>query len=186
MPFDENVWPESNFEPLILEIVLPFFSRNPWKLRNTKLVKDYEGSVQKMWKDIFLWAGIYCRNFCIPRGQLIPCLGVWCGKFYGSAKIDNYRIIKPQKEEGFKFKSEKDKGRHLMARKRDHLMIPFQCERVWENLSQPLWGSPDCDSFIQVKMISISTEVYLCWHTLIPFRNIMMLWPFSLQVCFNF
>ena len=62
VPIEENVWPESNFEPLILAIVLPFVSRNPWKLRKTKLVKDCEGSLQKMLKDNFVLGGNLLRE----------------------------------------------------------------------------------------------------------------------------
>ena len=62
VPIDENVWPGSKFEPLILAIVLPLFSRNPWKLRNIKLVKDCEGSLQKIWKDYFVLSGNLLRK----------------------------------------------------------------------------------------------------------------------------
>ena len=54
MPFDSIVWPESNFEPLIIAIVLPFFSLHPWKLKNTKLVRGCERNLQEVWKDDFL------------------------------------------------------------------------------------------------------------------------------------
>ena len=62
VPIDENVWPGSKFESLILAIVLPLFSRNPWKLRNTKFVKDCEGSLQKIWKDYFVLSGNLLRK----------------------------------------------------------------------------------------------------------------------------
>ena len=54
IPFDSIVWLESNFEPLILAIFLRFFSLHPWKLKNTKLVRECERNFQEVWKDYFL------------------------------------------------------------------------------------------------------------------------------------
>ena len=53
IPFDSIVWPESNFELLILAIILPFFSLHPSKLKSTKLVRESERNLQKVWKGDF-------------------------------------------------------------------------------------------------------------------------------------
>ena len=49
MPFDDVVWSYlSEYEPLILFVVLPFHSRAPWKLKKAKYVERCEGNLQKM------------------------------------------------------------------------------------------------------------------------------------------
>jgi len=54
MPFDNVVWSYlSEYEPLILFVVLPFHSRAPWKLKKAKYVERCEGNLQKMWKNDF-------------------------------------------------------------------------------------------------------------------------------------
>ena len=41
---------------------------------------------------------------------------------------EGHRVVRPQEEEDFEFTLETDKGRHMNARNKDHLMIPFQYE----------------------------------------------------------
>ena len=53
MPFNDTVWPSSNFEPLILCIVLPFADRSPWKLRSTTFVNKCARNLQTLWKEDF-------------------------------------------------------------------------------------------------------------------------------------
>ena len=68
MPFDENVWEKTNFEPLILAIILPFFSRSPWKLKSAKFVRECEGNLQRMWSNNFLLGGSFLRKlFSVSR-----------------------------------------------------------------------------------------------------------------------
>ena len=69
MPFDSIVWSESNFGPLIFAIDLPFFSLNPWKLKNTKLVRECERNLQEVWKNDFLLGRFFCGNFRSQRGH---------------------------------------------------------------------------------------------------------------------
>ena len=62
MPFNKSACEKANFEPLILAIVLPFFSRSPWKLKRAKCVREYEGNLQRMWSDNFLLGGNLLRK----------------------------------------------------------------------------------------------------------------------------
>ena len=51
MPFDDVVWPDSNFEPLVFAIVLPIINHPPWKLRDSKLFRGCQRKLQTIWKD---------------------------------------------------------------------------------------------------------------------------------------
>ena len=63
MPFDNVVLNYlSEFEPLILFVVLPFYGCAPWKLKKTKYVKRCEGNLQKMCKDNFSLGGNLLRK----------------------------------------------------------------------------------------------------------------------------
>ena len=97
-------------------------------LKTQSLLENVRGICRKCGKTISFWGGIFCGNFCNQRGHWKAYLGIWCGRYYHSAEIDNHRIVKPQEEDGFELELDKDKGRHLFARDGDHLMISFQCE----------------------------------------------------------
>ena len=116
MPFDSINGPESNFEPLIIAIVLPFFSLHPWKLNNTKLVRGCERNLQEVWKDDFFLGRNLLRELQQSARSLESIPKDLVRRYYHSAEIDNHRIIKPQEEYGFELELDKDKGRHLFTR----------------------------------------------------------------------
>ena len=76
---DELVWGENNFEPLILAIILSFFSRSPWKLKSTKFVRECEGNLQRMWSYNFLLGEDLLRKlFSVSRSlEIMPRDMVW-------------------------------------------------------------------------------------------------------------
>ena len=63
MSFDNLVWNNLEYEPLILSIVLLFYSRAPWKIKSTKYVDRCEGNLQNMWKTTSPWRRIFCAEF---------------------------------------------------------------------------------------------------------------------------
>ena len=67
MPFNSMVWSESNFEPLILAIFLPFFSIHPWKLKHTKFVGECERNLQEVWKDNLLFGRTFARTSAVSE-----------------------------------------------------------------------------------------------------------------------
>jgi len=68
IPFDENVCAKHNFEPLILAIILPFFSRPPWLFNSAKVVRECEGNLQRIWSDkILLGGNLLHKLFPISR-----------------------------------------------------------------------------------------------------------------------
>ena len=94
MPFDSIVWPASNFEPLSIAIVYLSLVFIPGSFKTQSLLVDVRGICRKCGKTISFWGGIFCGNFCNQRGHWKACRGIWCGKCYHSAEIDNYRIVK--------------------------------------------------------------------------------------------
>ena len=53
MPFNDSVWNNCNFEPLIIAIIIPFHNAPPWKLKHTSFVRENERKLQVLWKDDF-------------------------------------------------------------------------------------------------------------------------------------
>ena len=76
MPFNVNVWNEYNSDHLILAIIVPFHNSPSWKLRNSRFVRKCKGSLQKLWKDNFLFGkDILCKLFETAR-SLGSLLGI--------------------------------------------------------------------------------------------------------------
>ena len=49
LPFDDEVWPRDvEFEKLTLAISFPLLDRNPWRIKRSPLLKQFEAEVRKM------------------------------------------------------------------------------------------------------------------------------------------
>ena len=110
MPFDNVVLNYlSEFEPLILFVVLPFHSCTPWKLKKAKYVKRCERNLQNMWKNDFSLGRNLLRNFGTQRGYWKACQRAWCGKCYRVEHDDEYPIERLQEEDNFDLTVKEDK-----------------------------------------------------------------------------
>ena len=70
---------------------------------------------------------IICSNFGIKRGAFTSCRGCWCPDCYDKHPLDDYQIRLP-KDEDPELVREEDEGRFSVARRGDHLLVPFQCD----------------------------------------------------------
>ena len=68
MPFNDSVWNNCNFEPLIIVIIILFHNAPPWKLKHTSFVRESEMKLQVLWKDdFFLGRDLLCELFKSAR-----------------------------------------------------------------------------------------------------------------------
>ena len=70
LPFDDKVWPLSNWENLILVIVLPFAHIRPWKLQGTQLVVKCERNMQEVWEKEEGLGGDHLRELLVSARTL--------------------------------------------------------------------------------------------------------------------
>ena len=53
MPFNDSVWNNCNFEPLIIAIILPSHNTPSWKLKYSGFVRECERKLQLLWESAF-------------------------------------------------------------------------------------------------------------------------------------
>ena len=70
IPFNDEVWPCLNFEPLILAIVLLFTSRPSWKVRSTTFVHKCARDLQTLWKEDFEMGNNSLRQLLVSTRAL--------------------------------------------------------------------------------------------------------------------
>jgi len=63
VPCGTDVWPNINFEPLIVGLCLPLLKRSPWKLRGTNFVADLERELRGLPPNDFRRSRIVLREF---------------------------------------------------------------------------------------------------------------------------
>lgn len=57
LPLGTNLWPHTQFEPLIIGISLPLIRYNPWRLRGTALLESVEGTLRSLPQISDGWGG---------------------------------------------------------------------------------------------------------------------------------
>ena len=70
VPAGQNFWPSSNYEPLVVGIVFPFFRHPPWQLRSTPKMFAVGRELSKVWEDSSLDSGTILRKLCKLSGRL--------------------------------------------------------------------------------------------------------------------
>ncbi len=69
LPPGSQHWPSSMHKPLVIGISLPLLTRNPWTLWGTPLLVELEGQLRKVLSSGEEDGGVFCTNFCEPRGS---------------------------------------------------------------------------------------------------------------------
>ena len=60
---------------------------------------DWKGSCAKCKQPVKAMEGIFCANFCKPRGGLPACRRVWHAKCYGCLGVGKFPIKQMEDEE---------------------------------------------------------------------------------------
>ena len=127
MTSNDTVWSTLNFEPLILCIVLPFTSRQPWKFRSTTLLNKCARNLQTLWKENFEVGNNSLRELLVSTRSLNILSGDAVRRMLHSVPRGAVQD-QPHEEEGFDLTTEKDRTKQLVTRNGDYRMILFQCE----------------------------------------------------------
>ena len=90
-------WPSNMHKPLLIGISLPLLTRNPWTLRGTPLLVGLERELHQAVKKM---EGIFCANFCKPRGNGPPCWNVWHANCYACLGQGKFPLKEVQDKEG--------------------------------------------------------------------------------------
>ena len=75
--------------------------------------------------------GIFCSNFCHPRGIWQPCLQSWCAKCYKAYEAPKFHINLAEDDEGIVWQRKHEVDQFLIGRKGDHIFVSFQCDLCW-------------------------------------------------------
>ncbi len=73
-------------------------------------------------------AGLFCTNFCSPRGHWKACRQVWCGPCYKPIDKEEFPIAVPKDEDGLVSEEDLNSSRFAEARNGDNLITVFQCD----------------------------------------------------------
>ena len=135
VPVDSKVWPAEIHGPLLIGVLFPFISANPWQLRGSFATSQgctlWEGSRAKWTQAIF------CTNFGNAVSTSKICRNLWCGSCYTSSNEPAFHIHpgnQPQTDSNDKDRMlskwnprKVDLIRFVSARNGDDLLVEFEC-----------------------------------------------------------
>jgi hypothetical protein len=93
---------------------------------------DWSGNCAKCKGPVKAMDGIFCCNFCEPRGGWPACRKAWHAKCYECLGQGKFPVRKIEDEEGnLWYKQGQREERINQGVRGAHASIPFQCEACW-------------------------------------------------------